>query len=234
MTDSLPIVLVPSLGGSARLFAAQIPELWQFGPVMVADHLRSDSIAAIAGSILAAAPPRFALAGLSMGGYIAFEILRVAPQRVLRLALLDTSAGVDDEASKDDRRRQIAMAESGRFDEVTDAQFPHTVAPSHRGDAALLLLFAAMMRDTGAEAFVRQQQASLARFDSRPGLGAVRCPTLILVGADDEITPADEARAMARAIEGSRLVVVPDCGHLSSVDQPEAVTGALLDWMRSR
>ena len=90
--DNLPIVLVPGLNCSARLYAQQIPALWRFGPVTVADHTRDESVAAIARRILAAAPPRFALAGLSMGGYLAFEIMRQAPQRVAKLALLDTGA----------------------------------------------------------------------------------------------------------------------------------------------
>ena len=92
MPDPLPIVLIPGLTCSARLYADQIPTLWRFGPVTVADHTRDDNMAAIARRILAAAPPRFALAGLSMGGYIAFEIMRQAPQRVAKLALLDTGA----------------------------------------------------------------------------------------------------------------------------------------------
>src|ERR1051326_7725906 len=92
-SESLPVVLVPGLNCSARLYAEQIPALWQFGPVTVADHRRDDSMAAIARRILADAPPRFALAGLSMGGYIAFEILRQAAARVAKLALLDTGAG---------------------------------------------------------------------------------------------------------------------------------------------
>jgi pimeloyl-ACP methyl ester carboxylesterase len=122
-SDSLPIVLVPGLNCSARLYAEQIPALWRFGPVMVADHTRDTSIAAIAKRILAAAPPLFALAGLSMGGYIAFEIMRQAPQRVLKLALMDT--GARPETAEQTARRQglMAMARAGKLIEVADESF---------------------------------------------------------------------------------------------------------------
>src|SRR5262245_61597319 len=120
MSEPLPIVLVPGLICSARLFVQQIPALWPFGPVTVADHRRDETVAAIANRILAAAPPRFALAGLSMGGYIALEMVRQAPERVARLALLDTSARPDGPAGSERRRSLIALAESGRFSEVPE------------------------------------------------------------------------------------------------------------------
>src|SRR6185295_14657615 len=113
---SLPVVLVPGLNCSARLYMPQMPLLWPFGPVAVAAHTRDDTIAAIARRILDEAPPRFALAGLSMGGYIAFEIVRQAANRVDRLALLDTNARDDSPEAQAKRRANIALAESGRFD----------------------------------------------------------------------------------------------------------------------
>src|SRR6202034_1094894 len=134
---SLPIILVAGLNCSARLYAEQIPALWQFGPVAVADHRRDDSMAAIARRILAAAPPRFALAGLSMGGYIAFEIMRQAPQRVAKLALLDTGPRAETAAQTERRRHRIELARSGRFAEVADLQFPLLVHPSRRDDEVL-------------------------------------------------------------------------------------------------
>src|SRR5579859_1738691 len=122
--EDLPVVLVSGLNCSARLYAEQIPALWQFGPVILADHRRDDSIAAIARRILADAPPRFALAGLSMGGYIAFEILRQAAARVAKLALLDTGAGAEVSERTAQRKPLIALAQGGRFAEITDDQFP--------------------------------------------------------------------------------------------------------------
>jgi pimeloyl-ACP methyl ester carboxylesterase len=229
---SLPVVLVPGLNCSARLFAEQIPALWQFGPVTVADHRRDDSMAAIARRILADAPPRFALAGLSMGGYIAFEILRQAANRVARLALLDTGAGAEVPERTAQRKPLIALAQQGRFAEITEDQYPLLVHRSRHGDTALKALVRAMNEETGPEAYCRQQQAIIGRPDSRPGFAAISCPTLVLVGDDDQLTPPTLAREMAAGIPGARLVVVPECGHLSTMERPQAVTQALLDWMR--
>ncbi len=230
--NSLPTVLVPGLNCSARLYSDQIPALWQFGPVTVADHRRDDSMAAIARRVLAAAPPRFGLAGLSMGGYIAFEILRQAPNRVAKLALLDTGAGAEVPERTAQRKPLIALAQQGRFAEITDDQFPLLVHRKRHGDAALKAIVRAMNEETGPQAYCRQQQAIIGRPDSRPGLAAISCPTLVLVGDDDQLTPPVLAREMAAGIPGARLVVVPECGHLSTLERPQAVTAALVDWMR--
>jgi pimeloyl-ACP methyl ester carboxylesterase len=231
-SEPLPVVLVPGLNCSARLYAEQIPALWQFGPVTVADHRRDDSMAAIARRILADAPPRFALAGLSMGGYIAFEILRQAAARVAKLALLDTGAGAEVPERTAQRKPLIALAQQGRFAEITEDQFPLLVHRSRHGDTALKAQVRAMNQETGPEAYCRQQYAIMGRPDSRPGFAAISCPTLVLVGDDDQLTPPALAHEMAGGIRGARLVVVPECGHLSTMERPQAVTQALLDWMR--
>ena len=231
MPDPLPTVLIPGLTCSARLYAEQIPALWRFGPVTVADHTRDDSMAAIARRILAAAPPRFALAGLSMGGYIAFEIMRQAPDRVAKLALLDTGARAEAPEQTERRKVVIALAKSGRYAEVSDIAFPLYVHRNRHDDTALKETVRMMAAETGVEAFLRQQQAIISRPDSRPGLGAIKCPTLVLVGDGDEATPPELAREIAGAIGGARLVVVAECGHLSSLEQPDKVTAALAEWM---
>jgi len=231
LSDNLPIVLVPGLNCSARLYAEQIPALWRFGPVTVADHRRDDSIAGIARRILAAAPPRFALAGLSMGGYIAFEIMRQAPQRVAQLALLDTGAGPETAEQTERRRHRIALTKAGRFAEAVDMHFPVVVHRDRHGDAALKRLVCAMAEEIGPEAFLRQQQAIIDRPDSRPGLAAIQCPTLVLVGDGDALTPPALSEEMAAAIAGARLAVIRDCGHLSTLERPQAVAQALVEWM---
>lgn len=232
MAEALPIVLIPGLLCSHRMYEAQIPALWRHGPVILADHTRSDSMAGIAAGILAAAPPRFALAGLSMGGYIAFEILRQAPERVARLALLDTQARPDTPEQSDRRRMQIDLARKGRLLEVADLQFPLMISEPRHGDERLRALNHQMANDVGPEGFARQQTAIIGRPDSRPDLAAIRCPTLVLVGAEDALTPPDRAREMADAIQGARLAVIEDSGHLSTVEQPEAVTAALEAWLK--
>jgi pimeloyl-ACP methyl ester carboxylesterase len=232
MPDALPVVLVPGLTCSARLYAEQIPALWRFGPVMVADHTRDDSMASIARRILAGAPPRFALAGLSMGGYIAFEIMRQAPQRVARLALLDTGARAETPEQTERRKVVIALAKSGRYAEVPDIAFPIYVHRNRLNDADLKRTVRMMAEETGVDAFLRQQQAIMSRPDSRPGFSSIKCLTLVLVGDGDEATPPELAREIAGAITGARLVMIADCGHLSTLEQPEKVTAALVDWMK--
>ena len=225
------IVLVPGLNCSPRLYAPQIPELWRFGPVMVADHTRDDTMAAIARRILDAAPPRFSYVGLSMGGYIAFEIMRQAPERVVKLALLDTSARADVPEITELRGQRIALAESGRFDEVIETTWEPLVHPSFRTGGTLKAIHVAMCRDVGPQAYARQQKACRARIDSRPSLRAIRCPTLVLVGAQDEPTPPNLSEEIAAGIPGARLVKIPECGHLSTIERPAAVNEALAAWL---
>jgi pimeloyl-ACP methyl ester carboxylesterase len=214
-----------------RLYAEQVPALWAFGPVTIADHRHDDSVAAIAARILATAPPRFALVGLSMGGYIAFAIAREAPERVARLALLDTSARPDTPEQSERRREMIALAEGGRFSDVTDLLFPVFVHRNRQGDEALRAIVQSMAEETGPEAFVRQQRAIMTRPDCRPLLTSIRCPTLVLVGDGDERTPPVLSEEIAAGIAGARLVRVPDCGHLSTLERPEAVNRALVEWL---
>ncbi len=212
MTEPLPIVFIPALLCSPRLYGEQIPELWRFGPVLVADHTRDDSVTAIARRILTAAPPRFALVGLSMGGYTAFEIMRKAPDRVARLALLDTSARPDTLEQSERRQAQIALAQSGRFTEVFDQLFPLWVHYSRRNDPSLRWTVWHMAEQIGPEGFTRQQSAIMTRPDSRPNLAAIHCPTLVLVGDGDEATPPDRAAEIANGIPAARPITVPECG----------------------
>jgi pimeloyl-ACP methyl ester carboxylesterase len=231
MPSLLPIVLVPGLIASPRFYAPQIPALWRFGPVSIANHTRDDSMAAIAHRILDDAPPRFALVGHSMGGYIAFEIMRQAPQRVARLALLDTSARADTPEQTDNRRRQIAITQAGRYAMIPDLQFPLLVHPERKDDRVLGAITRQMAEDSGPEAFVRQQTAIIARVDSRPGLADIRCPTLVVVGDADAITPPDRAAEIAAGIPGAHFVTIRHCGHLCALERPEAVTDALVAWI---
>jgi pimeloyl-ACP methyl ester carboxylesterase len=228
----LPIVLVPGLLCSARLYADQIAALWGQGPVMVAEHTRADTMGELAQRILAAAPPRFALAGLSMGGYICLEIVRHAPQRVARLALLDSTARPDSPQATQARRDQMALARAGHLAEVAMQLFPRLVHHDRLQDDVLRERVRQMAEEVGAEAFIRQQQAIMMRIDSRPSLAAIDCPTTVIVGEGDVLTPPELAREMAAGIRGARLVLVPGSGHLSTLERPEAVSRALLDWLQ--
>jgi pimeloyl-ACP methyl ester carboxylesterase len=233
MLQSLPLVLVPGLLCSARLYASQITALWPQGPVTVADHRGDDSMEAIAARILKNAPPHFALAGLSMGGYIAFAMMRLAPERIAKLALLDTSARPDLPEQKAGREKFIAMAQAGKLNDVVETLTPKFLHRDHAKDEGLKKIVRDMAHETGPDAFVRQQKAIMNRHDSRPLLSEIGCPTLVLVGEGDELTPPELAREIAADILGSRLVVVPSCGHLSTIEKPEAVNAAMIEWLKT-
>jgi len=234
MTAVLPLVLVPGLLCSARLYASQIAALWQFGPVIVADHRRDSSMEAIAKRILADAPPRFALAGLSMGGYVAFAILRMAAERVSKLALLDTSARPDTAERSVEREKFIGMAQVGKLGDIVETLTPRFLHRDRSSEESLKRVVREMADDTGAEAFVRQQKAIMARMDSRPLLTFIRCPTLVLVGDGDELTPPELSKEICSGVSGAQLVVVPNCGHLSTIEKPDAVNAALAEWLSVR
>jgi len=215
------------------LYSAQLAAAWAFGPVLVANHTRDDTVAAIARRVLATAPQRFALIGLSMGGYISLEIMRQAPERVAKLALLDTSARADTPEQSALRRDLVAKARTTSMSEVADLTMPNLLAPQHLGDESLRQAIRTMAEEVGAEAFARQQNAIMTRPDSRPSLGAIRCPTLVLVGEQDALTPPDRAQEIAAGIAGSRLVTVPRCGHVSTLERPDEVSRALVELLKS-
>jgi pimeloyl-ACP methyl ester carboxylesterase len=226
-------VLVPGLLNTARLYAEQVPGLWLLGPVLIADHRHDDSLAAVARRLLVAAPPRFALVGLSMGGYVAFEVLRQAPERVGALVLIDTSARPDLPEQSERREALIEQAEGGGFADVAAGHAQQFVAMRRRTDVPLLTLMATMASETGVDAYVRQQRAILGRMDSRPMLGAIRCPALVLVGEEDALTPPDLAREIAAGIPGAKLDIIPGSGHLAPIEAPEAVTRALVSFVQA-
>ena len=232
MAEVLPIVFVPGLlRHAARLYERQVPVIWNRGSVMLADHTRDDTGSAIAARILQEAPPRFALAGLSMGGYIALEIVRQAPGRVARLALLDTNSRPDTPEQSERRARLIDMTERGQFSGIAELMIPAFLHKAHQQDPELRRIIKLMADETGPQAFVRQQRAIMGRPDSRSLLPAIRCPALVLVGEGDQLTPPALSQEIAAGIPGSRLVTVPDCGHLSTLEQPDLVNAALLEWL---
>jgi pimeloyl-ACP methyl ester carboxylesterase len=227
----MPILLVPGLVSSPRIYSPV--DLWRFGPVTVANHIRDDHMALIARRILAEAPLRFALAGHSMGGYIAFEIMRQAPDRVAKLALLNTQARPDTPEATARRRTMIARAKGGEYHAVLDELFSGFVHPSRRADTDLRRLVHDMGADVGLEGFVRQQEAILSRPDSRPMLAAIKCPTLVLSGDEDNTIPNALSVEMADNIHHAKLVILPNCGHLPQLEQPQATAEALAEWLGS-
>ncbi len=201
-------------------------------PVVV-DLTGADTMAALADNVLANAPERFALAGLSMGGYCALEVVHRAPQRVAALALIDTSARPDTPESRTNRERQIARARAGEYDAVIDELLPKWVHHSRVDDGTVADVVRSMAREAGTATFERQQRAIISRADSRPRLGAIRCPAAVICGAEDAVMPLAIHEELRDGIAGAKLHVVPECGHLAPLERPAAVAAALVGLVQS-
>jgi pimeloyl-ACP methyl ester carboxylesterase len=226
-----PLIFLPGLLLDERLYGAQIAALAARAEPKVIDLTRADSIAGMAEAALAEAPERFALCGLSMGGYVALEIMRRAPRRVLKLALLDTQARPDGDEARTRRRNLMARAERGEFESAIDQLLPLFIHPDRLAARDSVTTIRAMAAKVGRDGFVRQQTAILDRVDSRPSLAAIACPTLVLTGRQDVLTPVALHEEMAAAIPAATLVVLPRCGHLSPLEQPAMVSAQLGAWL---
>lgn len=231
MADRQTIVFVPGLLCTAVLWADQIDALQDQADIIVADITRHDSLAVLAADVLATTPDRFALAGLSMGGYVALEMMRQAPGRVSRLALLDTNARADDPAATQRRRAAMDKARGGDFDGVLEDLAPLLFHPDAVAEGTLAVVFKDMGHTVGADAFCRQMTAIMGRPDSRPALATIAVPTLVLCGRQDALSPPDWHREMADAIDGAELVILEGCGHMAPMEKPEETTAALRRWL---
>lgn len=225
------LILLPGLLCDAALWAHQERYLSDIVDVRIADLTLDDSLEMMAARVLADAPDRFALAGLSMGGYAALAILRAAPERVSRLALLDTAARPDTKEQATRRRILMQLAGRGQFKGVTPRLLPLLLHPDRVHEGALAETVMAMAERVGLDAFLRQQRAITSRPDARPGLSAIRVPTMVLCGRQDAITPLARSQELAAGIAGARLAVIEECGHLSSIERPHAVTALLRLWL---
>lgn len=225
----IPVVLVPGLLCSPEIWKPQLEALWPYGSVQVASTLGASTMTGIAARILESAPPRFQLAGISLGGYLCFEILRLAPERVERLALLDTSARPDSAGQSAGRRDMLAAA---AVDYVTTAVNGLTavVAADRQHDPALRAINERMAHTVGLEGFTSQTEAAIARPDSRPTLADITVPTLVLVGEVDALTPPALSEEIAEGIPDSELVIVPRSGHASTLEEPDFVNDQLVRW----
>lgn len=231
MTEKIPLLLLPGLLCDQALWRAQAEALADIADPRVGDLTKDDSLSGMARRVLDHAPPRFALAGLSMGGYAAQEIMRQAPDRVARLALLDTSARADTPEQTARRRGLIELSQKGEFKGVTSRLFPTWVHSARSEDMPLLEIVAGMAKHVGKDAFLRQQTAIMGRPDGREDLRRIGCPTLVLCGRQDAATPLALHEEIAGLIPGARLAVIEDCGHLSTLEKPVSVTAALRQWL---
>jgi pimeloyl-ACP methyl ester carboxylesterase len=228
-----PLVFIPGLLCTAELFAPQVAALWPYGPVTIASTLEGETIAQMATAILAQAPPQFALIGLSMGGIIGLEIMRQAPERVRKLALLSTSAQPASPEQTTVYEGLLAQARQGEAATVLGEALLSVLHPAHQQDTTLQAINRRMGAAIGVAGLARQITAVLARVDSRPSLAAIAVPTLVLVGEQDQLTPPDLARELAAGIAHAQLVIVPECGHGATIEQPQVVNQALQQWLMS-
>jgi pimeloyl-ACP methyl ester carboxylesterase len=226
-----PVVLLPGMMLDRRMYAGQLAALGR--EPIVGDLTGADSVAGLAEQVLAAAPPRFALVGLSMGGIVAFEIWRLARERISHLALLDTTPYPDKPQRRELRLEQIAKVESGRLQDVLiESMKPLYLARRNRGNRRLLRSIVDQALALGPDVFRRQSLALRDRPSSVDTVPTIDCPALVLCGREDELCPVEWHAAMATAMPDADLVVLAGCGHLSTMEEPGAVTAALKRLLR--
>ncbi|WP_298816195.1 alpha/beta fold hydrolase [uncultured Roseibium sp.] len=226
-----PLVLLPGMMCDARLYGPQIAELSGEVPLHLAPVTGHESVRELAEDLLQNAPPRFALAGLSMGGIVAMEVVRQAPERVVRLALLDTNPRAELDEVKKGREPQIDKVRAGSLKDVMrDELKPNYLANGPRRQDVLDLCMD-MALDLGAGVFERQSRALQTRPDQQDTLAGVTCPTLVLMGAEDRLCPLDRHELMHDLISGSTLTIVEGAGHLPTLEQPDAVNEAFKTWL---
>lgn len=225
------LLLMPGLLCDGRLWRDQVVALSARVRPVVADLARDDSLDAMARRALDRVPGRFALCGLSMGGYAALALLRLAGPRVTRLCLMDTSARPDTPQQTRRRRFLMALTQGAGFRGVTPRLLPQLLHPDRLSDTALCADIMAMAERVGRQGFLRQQRAILQRPDSRPDLPHIGVPTMVVVGSHDALTPPALAEEMAERIPGAVLRVVPGAGHLTPMEAPQAVTELLRQWL---
>lgn len=227
-----PLLLLPGLMCDARLFAPQVEALSEIAEVTVGDLTGASTMAGLAMAVLKAAPARFALAGLSMGGIVAMEVVRQAPERVARLALLDTNHRAETPERQALRSRQIARALRGELRALLIEEMkPLYLAPANRDREAVLEVVLDMALALGPDVFARQSAALRDRPDQTETLRRVAVPTLVLCGNHDALCPPERHAEIASLVAGSRLVLVEGAGHLPTLEQPDAATAALRRWL---
>lgn len=226
-----PLLLLPGLLCDDQLWAAQTAALAGDCDFVVADMTQDDSIAGMASRAISQMPESFAVCGLSMGGYTAMEVMRQAGDRVTHLGLFDTSPYADTPERIEIRRNLIERVKGGAFENVIEEHFQSFVHPSRLSDTELMGKIRTSALNVGPDAYIREQTAIIGRVDSTDSLSKVTCPTLVLCGAEDALTPPSLHDEMAELVQGATLVKVPGSGHLPTLEKPDEVTAAMRDWL---
>ena len=248
MPPKTQLLLIPGTTCDEAQWRHQIDHLVDVAEITIADNTRDEHVDAMARRAIDAMPGRFAVAGLSLGGFIALAVMARAGERVTRLCLLDTSARPDAPEQAARRRRLIDMVEAGGYDEMAAFMQPLFVHADRAEEEPLRSEILAMIgrtgadattvssrtnrtSRTGADAYLRQQKANATRPDRRPGLGAISCPTLVVCGRQDALLPLEHSEEIAAAIPNSRLVVIEDSGHIPTMERPQAATALMRYWL---
>jgi pimeloyl-ACP methyl ester carboxylesterase len=231
MTEKIPLVLLPAFMSTRALWKPQINALADIAEITAVELTPYDSVVKMADAVLDRAPDRFALAGLSLGAFAAFDILRRAPERIMRLALISTSARADAPERLAARKTQIESVRAGRFEQVVE-DFMKVLQPAGQPwSPEVLESVRQMVHEAGQDYFFRQQDAIKNWLDSREILGSIACPTVVIHGRDDQSWPFENGEEIARLIPGARLEVIENAGHFPTLSQPEATTAALRAWL---
>ncbi len=231
MPGKIHLLLAPGLLCTEALWSHQIEHLSDLADIYLVDTTKDSSLSAMAKRALSEAPDQFALAGLSMGGYLAFEIMRQAPERLTRLALLDTTAEADSEEQTIFRKKMIQLARAGKFVEAVQHHIPLFLHPDKSEQKSWQGRILKMAEIIGPFAYEQQLTAIMNRPDSRGTLATIPVPTTLICGRQDVLTPVSTHEEMASSILNSELHIVEDCGHLSSLEQSSAVTNLLRNWL---
>jgi len=231
MTATLAALLLPGLMCDQRIWAGQMDTLAPLGARAIPGYNGANTLQAMAAHVLAAAPPRFALAGHSMGARVALEVVRAAPDRVVRLALLDTGTHPVQPGEADKRYALLALGRQKGVEALVDAWLPPMVSPRHRENAALVKRMRDMAIEAGVDQFAAQIAALLSRPELESFLPTIAIPTLVGVGRDDEWSPISQHQDIVAAIPNSHLTIFENAGHMAPMEAPEAVTAALKDWL---
>jgi pimeloyl-ACP methyl ester carboxylesterase len=225
------LVFLPGLAGDETMWLAQLRAFAAREPVVTDVHMREAGIEAMAAALLRSEPGPLLLCGTSMGGMIAMEAARQAPERVMGLALLGTNARPESDEMRQVRENAVRLFERGRAREVLEPNVQYAFHPDRARDEALARLYVDFVLRAGDAQLVRQNRAVMARPDARVHLPHVRCPTLVACGDEDQLTPLECSREIAALVPGAELVVVPRCGHMLTMEQPDAVNAALARWL---
>jgi pimeloyl-ACP methyl ester carboxylesterase len=231
MNEKTSLFLLPGLMCDATVWQDQMSGLEDIALMSVPDFRGHDSLVGMARAVLDQAPARFALAGHSMGGRVALEVYRLAPERVERLALLDTGVHPVSEGEQEKRQVYLDLARSQGMQAVADAWIPPMIHPARQDDAQLLQQIETMVLRTTAAAFEGQIKALLQRQDASPVLPSIGCPCLLLCGRADSWSPPEQHREIGNRIAGAELVIIEGAGHMATMEQPAAVSNALRLWL---